>query len=170
MVCVGLGLDYVIHIDEAPAQAGLRPAGRRGLARAMKPGEDDAAGRGCGLGLSGHPTFSQLINLCFSFEYRESASESRLSAENHHYGSGCDEQAAEKDRCSELFAQQQPGKDQHYGGADSRGQVRVNVRQAHLGQQGGGGGKCSGEKLPSNSGHGNMVLGLSAAGGPLHSN
>ncbi len=55
-----------------------------------------------------------------------------------------------------VLAQRQgdaPGKDQHYGGAQGHGQVRVHMRHAHFGQQGGGGGKDRGEQCPSNPAH-----------------
>ena len=43
------GLDYVVHIDEAPTEAGGDKRADGGFARAHEAGEDDAAGRG-GLG------------------------------------------------------------------------------------------------------------------------
>ena len=48
-----------------------------------------------------------------------------------------------------------PGKDHHHAGAQRRGQVRVHMRHAHLGQQGRGGGKDGGKQCPSNPAHGN---------------
>ena len=41
-----LGLDHVVHVEEAPAQASGDERTDRGLARAHEAGEDDAAGRG----------------------------------------------------------------------------------------------------------------------------
>jgi hypothetical protein len=105
--CTGLGLDYVIHIDEAPAQAGSDQRADGGLARAHEAGEDDAAGRGCGLGCGWSCEFSAANRAAFrSFQYREAAfRDGGPSAQNHHYGSGGDEQAADQDRRRELFAQ-----------------------------------------------------------------
>jgi len=46
-----------------------------------------------------------------------------------------------------------PGKDHHYCSAQGHSQVRIHMRHAHLGQQGGGGGKDRGEQCPSNPAH-----------------
>src|SRR6266700_3785502 len=55
-----------------------------------------------------------------------------------------------------------PREHHHHAGAHGRGQVRVHMRHAHLGQQGSGGGKQGRKQRPSNPAHAFMLAGGTA--------